>query len=120
MARPARKSKKAHGKPARKPATAKPQGRSRRGVTASIAEAGSWSGSPAGAKAIDELEARLAAAAADDDAPWAVYADWLQAQGEPWGEVIALALAKRPQAQARIEELEETLFVGLVNQVGWE
>ena len=43
----------------------------------------------------------------DDDAPRAVYADWLTERGDPRGELITLQLAKRPTAaqRARVEAL---------------
>ena len=45
------------------------------------------------------LEARLVAQP-DDEATIAVYADWLQSVGDPWGDLIALELAER-DAEAR-------------------
>lgn len=48
-----------------------------------------------------KLEALLHEAIADRDR-WLVYADWLQQQGDPRGEIIALALAgKKPAAKKR-------------------
>jgi uncharacterized protein (TIGR02996 family) len=46
-----------------------------------------------------ELEARCLEAP-DDPAPWSIYADWLQAHGDPRGEIAALQLAGR-RAEAR-------------------
>ncbi len=46
-----------------------------------------------------KLEAMLADNP-EDAGTWQVYADWLQEQGEPWGEVIAIAASgKRPKQQ---------------------
>ena len=51
-----------------------------------------------------ELEAALIADPGDRQA-WAVFADWLQEQGDPRGELISLQLAnKDKQAQALIEK----------------
>jgi uncharacterized protein (TIGR02996 family) len=55
------------------------------------------------------IEAELVAAvlaAVDDDAPRAVYADWLQQNGDPRGELVALQLApETPDGARRVQEL---------------
>jgi uncharacterized protein (TIGR02996 family) len=51
-----------------------------------------------------ELEADLVAKP-DDKALRAVFADWLQSQGDPWGELIALELAgKQPEAEKLLKK----------------
>ena len=45
-----------------------------------------------------ELEAAILAAAPDDPAPCLVYADWLESQGDPRGELISLQHAMRLQS----------------------
>lgn len=44
------------------------------------------------------LEAAIAASSGNDDAPFLVYADWLQERGDPRGEFIALQTAKQQQS----------------------
>ncbi len=55
-----------------------------------------------------ELE-RSILASIDDPRPWAVFADWLQGQGDPWGErlslELALASASETESLALIERL---------------
>ncbi len=46
----------------------------------------------------------------DDLRAWSVYADWLLAQGDPWGERISLALARATAPEAR--ELAESAARG--------
>ncbi|MFV8754875.1 TIGR02996 domain-containing protein [Nannocystaceae bacterium ST9] len=54
-----------------------------------------------------ELEAAILANL-DDPRPWAVFADWLQGQGDPWGERIGLELMlasdTRASARANVDE----------------
>ncbi|HEY1811557.1 MAG TPA: TIGR02996 domain-containing protein [Kofleriaceae bacterium] len=50
------------------------------------------------------LEAALRAAP-DDRATYAVYSDWLQAHGNPLGEIMALALADKKLSPKRLEAL---------------
>jgi uncharacterized protein (TIGR02996 family) len=54
------------------------------------------------------------AIAADLDAPEAylVYADWLQAQGDPRGELVVLQHAKKPLAGAELVERHKEHFFG--------
>ncbi|MEJ7600701.1 MAG: hypothetical protein WKG01_22535 [Kofleriaceae bacterium] len=56
---------------------------------------------PATIHANPELEA-LCEGSPDSPDPWAVYADWLIAQGDPRGEVAALHLAGKPAAARRV------------------
>jgi uncharacterized protein (TIGR02996 family) len=60
----------------------------------------------AGARALAEavkrnpgLEAAIASDP-EDPAPYLVYADWLQSQGEPWGELIAVSTAAEGQTDS--------------------
>jgi len=55
-----------------------------------------------------ELEARLVASP-DDDALRAVYADWLQSVGDPWGDLIALELAHK-DARTILRDNVDTLI----------
>jgi uncharacterized protein (TIGR02996 family) len=60
---------------------------------------------PAAAATRDaELEAALRATP-DDQAPYAVYSDWLQSHGNPLGEIIALALADKKLSPKRLDVL---------------
>jgi uncharacterized protein (TIGR02996 family) len=52
-----------------------------------------------------ELEGHLAALG--DDASYGVFADWLQGQGNPWGELITLQLAARGANAKKRAELEK-------------
>ncbi len=73
--------------------------------------------------AVAKTEAEVLAAIAADprsDAPRLVYADWLQARGDPWGEFIALQMAPgQPSTQNKrtmerlFEAHGETRFRGL-------
>ncbi len=67
-----------------------------------------------------ELELAIAAAP-DDPQAWSVYADWLQGQGDPWGERLSLGIAhasakaaEKAKLKKAIDKLEEaqreTLF----------
>lgn len=59
-----------------------------------------------------ELEAKLAADPADR-ATRAVFADWLQSRGDPWGELIALELAgKKTEAKRLLKQHAEALTGG--------
>lgn len=51
------------------------------------------------------LESHLAALSFDDPAAFLVLADWLQGQQDPWGELIALQSAGKPELAPRIAEL---------------
>ncbi|KIG13886.1 Molybdate metabolism regulator [Enhygromyxa salina] len=62
---------------------------------------------PAGARNL-ELEAAIADAPADVGA-WQVYADWLQAQGDPWGERISLGLQRDAAKAATKAKLSDTI-----------
>lgn len=65
------------------------------------------------AEAKNNLDLELAIEAnPDDDDAWSVYGDWLQEEGDPRGEVIALSLAgKTDQARAAIEA-NDAYFLG--------
>ncbi len=59
-----------------------------------------------------DVEALLAAIREepDDPAPWSVYSDWLQAQNDPNGELIALQLERaRCIDTARLAELDDRI-----------
>lgn len=56
-----------------------------------------------------ELEARIAANP-DDDAAWQVYADWLNEQGSPRGELAALHLAYEKKALPSLRQKAEALI----------
>lgn len=59
-----------------------------------------------------ELEAKLAADPADRETR-AVFADWLQSRGDPWGELIALELAgKKAEAKRLLKQHAEALTGG--------
>ncbi|MEW5742560.1 MAG: WGR domain-containing protein [Myxococcota bacterium] len=58
-----------------------------------------------------ELEAAIAANP-DDGRNWQVFADWLIEKGEPWGEVISLALQGKPDKK-RQADTEKELLGGL-------
>ncbi|PRQ06179.1 WGR domain-containing protein [Enhygromyxa salina] len=62
---------------------------------------------PAGARN-SELEAAIADAPEDLGA-WQVYADWLQAQGDPWGERISLGLQRERAKGATKTKLTKTI-----------
>jgi uncharacterized protein (TIGR02996 family) len=65
------------------------------------------------------LEKALVAAPTDEK-PRLVYSDWLQAQGDPWGEIIALACAgKRKQAATLlgVHEVDLTADLGAHREV---
>ena len=60
-----------------------------------------------------ELELAIAAAP-DDPQAWSVYADWLQGQGDPWGERLSLGIAhasakaaEKAKLKKAIDKLEE-------------
>lgn len=55
-----------------------------------------------------ELEARLVAQP-DDTATMAVFADWLQSNGDPWGELIALALDGKSVTSVLKEHLDDLI-----------
>lgn len=65
------------------------------------------------------LEAKLAANPDDDTR--AVYADWLQSNGDPWGEIIALELAgKEADAKKLFKQHGDALAGGLAPRMfGW-
>lgn len=69
---------------------------------------------PAGPAVVHARDAKLEAAieAAPDDADaYLVYADWLQGQGDPRGELIVLQHAKKgPQAKKLLEQHPEHFF----------
>jgi hypothetical protein len=52
-----------------------------------------------------DLDAHLSSLSFDDPAGFLVLADWLQAKQDPWGELIALQVASKPEHQPRIMEL---------------
>ena len=58
----------------------------------------------------------------DDLAPRAVYADWLQSRGDPFGDIIALCLAKKFQEARRlIARHEDDLFGDLTRKMfAWD
>ncbi|MEO8702505.1 MAG: TIGR02996 domain-containing protein [Kofleriaceae bacterium] len=58
-----------------------------------------------------ELEARVAANPADE-ATLAVYADYLQSHGDPWGELIAFELAGQPAEAKRVFAEHAAAFMG--------
>lgn len=60
-----------------------------------------------------ELEAAIAANL-DDPAPYLIYADWLQAHGDPQGEVIVLAHAGKTAAAAQLVS-EHRMLGGLAD-----
>lgn len=62
---------------------------------------------PAGARN-PALEAAIADAPAELGA-WQVYADWLQAQGDPWGERISLGLQREQAKGATKTKLTKTI-----------
>jgi uncharacterized protein (TIGR02996 family) len=55
-----------------------------------------------------ELE-RAILANPDDTRAWSVFADWLQAQGDPWGERLSLELARLDAGIARQREIQASL-----------
>jgi uncharacterized protein (TIGR02996 family) len=73
---------------------------------------------PGGASKDGARNAELEAAVIedfDDDGAWQVYADWLQAQGDPWGERISLGIAhenakgaQKTKLKKEIDAFEET------------
>lgn len=52
-------------------------------------------------------------AAPDDDAPRLVYADWLTERGDPWGELIALQIARTHTDTPELAARERELLVGV-------
>lgn len=59
-----------------------------------------------------ELEAAIAASP-DDPAPYLVYADWLQEQGDPHGELIAVQAAAKSSRDPALATRERELFARL-------
>ncbi len=60
-----------------------------------------------------ELEAACLRAAAGDEGPWRVYADWLQAQGDVRGQLAALVQAgRREEVDARLSEDDAAALFG--------
>src|SRR5688572_21891418 len=59
----------------------------------------------------------------DDDAPRLVYADWLTERGDPWGELIAVQIARghadTPALQARERELLAAVPPGITYRRGF-
>jgi uncharacterized protein (TIGR02996 family) len=53
-----------------------------------------------------------------DTAAWRVFADWLIAQGEPWGEVIAASLQGKPDTAKQSATANE-LLGGLEGSIEW-
>ncbi len=68
-----------------------------------------------------ELEAKLAANR-DDVAAWGVYADWLIEKGEGWGEVIARAIAGKPDEGKQQETAQALLgeLLGDAASIEWK
>jgi hypothetical protein len=62
-----------------------------------------------------ELEAAVIA----DRSALPVYADWLQAAGDPWGELIALELARKHKAAQVVQKLNRSSFEGKVGVTRW-
>jgi predicted DNA-binding WGR domain protein len=61
----------------------------------------------------------LEAAIVDGDASaWRVFADWLIAQGEPWGEVIAASLQGKPDT-AKQDAAAKELLGGMEGTIEW-
>jgi uncharacterized protein (TIGR02996 family) len=80
-----------------------------------VAVAGGSAAKPAAKDALrnDELEQAIFDAPEDPQA-WSVYADWLQGQGDPWGERITLGIAhaaakgaEKSKLKKAIDKLEE-------------
>jgi uncharacterized protein (TIGR02996 family) len=69
------------------------------------------SGGPPVGKSNPELEAKILENP-DDAAAYLVYADWLQAQGDPRGELIVVqhSLATKPESKASLTASEKKLF----------
>lgn len=65
----------------------------------------------------EALESAIAASP-DDPAPYGVYADWLIEQGHPFGEFIALQLARAERPKDSGLALREQEMLG-ANVVGW-
>jgi len=68
-------------------------------------------GAPPDFKANPGLEQAILADLADPN-PWLVYADWLQAQGDPRGELAALQHAGKTAAEKRLLEAHPAALLG--------
>lgn len=64
------------------------------------------------------LEAAIAANP-DDTKNWRVFADWLLEQGEPWAEMIALAVQGKPNKKKQ-GEVEKELLGNLEGDITWK
>lgn len=53
----------------------------------------------------------------DDDAPRLVYADWLSERGDPWGELIAVQIARTRADTPELEARESTLLYQLPQEL---
>jgi uncharacterized protein (TIGR02996 family) len=67
---------------------------------------------PKSAHARDAKLEAIIAAAPDDVHGYEVYADWLQSQGDPRGELIALQIAKKDAAAKKLIEQHRPHFYG--------